>query len=76
MARWGNQQICSGKAFGKQVSPVYVIFKRSVCTIDAMAFLHKIKVEKKTFGYLTKNISASALKDGTGSDWIAIIFDV
>ena len=60
----------------KQVSPVNVIPKPSVCITDAMALLHKISVEKKTFGYLTKIIFASALKDGISSDRIDIMFDV
>ena len=41
-----------------------------------MALLHKINGEKKTFGYLTEIIFASALKGGTSSDGINIIFDV
>ena len=60
----------------KQVSPANAIPTPSVCIIDAMALLHKISVEKKAFGYLTKIIFASALKDGTSSDRIDIIFDV
>ena len=54
----------------KQVSPA------NDCIIDEMALLHKISVEKKTFGYLTEITFASALKDGTSSDRIDIIFDV
>ena len=61
---------------GKQVSPANVIPKPSACIIDAMALLHKIIVKKKTFGYLTAVISASALKDGTSSDRINMVFDV
>ena len=60
----------------KQVSPTYVIPQPSACIIDARAFLHEINVKKKTFGYLTEIIFASALKDGTGSNRIDIIFDV
>ena len=60
----------------KQVSPANVIPKPSACITDAMALLHKISVEKETFGYLTKIIFASALKDGTSSDRIDIIFYV
>ena len=62
--------------FEKQVSPAYVIPKPSACIIDVMALQHKISVGKKTFGYLTEIIFASALKDGTCSDRINIIFDV
>ena len=60
----------------KQVSPDYVISKPSVCIIDAMGPLHKISGEKKTFGYLTEIIFASALKDDTSNGRINIIFDV
>ena len=60
----------------KQVSPANVIPKPSACIINAMALLHKISVEKKTFGYLTEIIFASALKYATSSDRIDIIFDV
>ena len=60
----------------KQVSSAYLIFKPSACIIDAMALLHIISVEKKTFGYLIEIIFASALKDGTSSDRIDIIFGV
>ena len=41
-----------------------------------MALLHEISVEEKTFGYLTEIIFALALKDGTSSDRVDIIFDV
>ena len=58
----------------KQVSPAIVIPKPSACIIDAMALLHKINVEKRALGYLTEIISA--LKDGTSSDRIDMIFDV
>ena len=75
MAWWGNLQICSGKALEKQVSPAYAIPKPSACIIDAMAFLHKINGEKKTFGYLTEISFASALKDGTSNGRINILFD-
>ena len=60
----------------KQVSPANFIPKPSACTIDAMAFLHKMNVEKKPFVYLTEIIFTSALKDGTSSDRIDLIFDV
>ena len=60
----------------KHVSPANVIPKPSACIIDAMALLQKISVEKKASGYLTEIIFASALKDGTSSDRIDIIFDV
>ena len=77
MARWGNQKICSGKAFGKPgFTILYVISKPPACIIDAMTFLDKMNVKKKTFGYLTEITFVSALKDGTSSDRIDIIFDV
>ena len=60
----------------KQVSPTNVIPKPSACIIDAMTPLHKIIMEKKALGYLTKIIFASALKGGTSSDRINIISDV
>ena len=60
----------------KQVSPANVIPKPSACIIDAMTLLHKIIVEKKALGYLTKIIFASALKGGTSNDRINIISDV
>ena len=58
------------------MSPAYVTPKPSACIIDAMALLHEISVEEKTFGYLTEIIFALALKDGTSSDRVDIIFDV
>ena len=57
----------------KKVSPANVIPKPSACIVDAMALLYKIIVKKKTFGYLTENIFALALKDDTSSDRINII---
>ena len=59
-----------------QVSPAYVIFKPSACIIDAMALLHKIRVEKKTFGYLTEIIINLKGWHTQCSDGIDIIFDV
>ena len=41
-----------------------------------MTFLDKMNVNLKTFGYLTEITFVSALKDGTRSDRIDIIFDV
>ena len=41
-----------------------------------MALLHKINAEKKTFGDLAEIVFALALKDGTHSDRIDMIFDV
>ena len=77
MAWWGNLQIYSGKAFGKTgFTSQFVIPKPSACIIDATALLREIRVEKKTFSYLTEIIFASALKDGTSSDRIHIIFNV
>ena len=78
MVRWGNQQIRSSltRHVEKQVSPANVMPNPSACIIDLMALLHKISVKKKTFVYLTEIIFASALKDGTSSDKINVIFDV
>ena len=53
-----------------------MIPKPSACIIDATALLCEIRVEKKTFSYLTEIIFASALKDGTSSDRIHIICNV
>ena len=41
-----------------------------------MALFHKINAEKKTFGDLAEIVFALALKDGTHSDRIDMIFDV
>ena len=59
----------------KQVSHADVIPSPSACIIDAMALLHKINAEKKTFGDLAEIVFALALKDGTHSDRIDMIFD-
>ena len=53
-----------------------MIPKPSACIIDAMAPLHKISGEKKTFCYLREIIFAPALKDGTSNGRINMIFDV
>ena len=76
---WHNEETnksALARHLEKQVSPAYVIPKPSASIIDVMALLHKISVEKKTFGYLTEIIFASALKDGTSSERINVIFDV
>ena len=64
------------KDLQKNVTPAEVVDSPSVCVIDGMAIVYKIKGDQKTFGDIASHILSKALHEASDSHRIDIVFDV